>query len=398
MQHKKRIWLLCAVLVVLGVVLAVLLLPQAPEEETYAWDIPAQGGSIKAAFSDNGRHGFVLTLEGSGAMLDFTSEKDAPWYGKSGRVTSIVISEGITAIGNNAFAQCHYVSTVILPQSVTRIGSNAFSDKTQVCVYGAPLLADDLQLYLYSEAKPEQPGDYWRFMEGKAVIWEATKVLFIGNSFTYYHDMEQLFAGLAKAAGHDVQVERITIGGHNLSQFAAPSDEGGKQVEAALTSHDDYDIIVLQEQSTRPITNPDLFEDGVTKLCSRIRETQKECQIHLYATWGYPKQAAVRGQTVPEMEAQLRAAYTSVANKLGVSVSPVGEAFTAVYSAHGDVSLYAEDQLHPSYAGSYLAACVHAARLLGIDPRESAFVGDSQKLSMETALILQQAAYTTVFK
>lgn len=394
-MRKKRILILLAALMVLGIVLAVLPLSRPPAEEVYRWNVPAEGGSITAAFEDNGRHGFILTLEGSGAMLDFASDKDAPWYSKSGRVTSIVIPEGVTAIGDNAFAQCHYVRKVVLPKSVTAIGANAFSDKTQVCVYGETAPKDDLKLYRYSENKPEQPGDYWRFIDGEAVIWETTKVLFIGNSFTYYNDMDQIFASLAEAAGYDVQVERVTIGGHNLSQFADPSDEGGAMVEAALTAHGDYDIIVLQEQSTRPITNPDLFEDGVTRLCSRIRQTQKDCQICLYATWGYPKQATAKGQTIPEMEASIRAAYTNVANKLGVQVSPVGEAFTDVYNTLDSIGLYAEDQLHPSYEGSYLAACVHAARLLGIDPRGSAFVGE---LSPETAQILQQAAYSTVFK
>lgn len=398
MQRKKRFLILSAVLVVLGAVLAVLLMPKPPQEETYAWDLPAEGGSIKAAFSDNVRHGFILTLEGSGALLDFASDKDAPWYGKSGRVTSIVIPEGVTAIGDNAFAQCHYVKTVVLPKSVTSIGSNTFSPKTQVCVYGDTAVKDDRRLYRYAEKKPAQPGDYWHFQEGDAVVWETTKILFIGNSFTYYNDMDQLFAGLAEAAGYDVQAERITIGGHNLSQFASLTDEGGKQVEAALTAQDDYDIIVLQEQSTRPITNPSLFEDGVTKLCSRIRETQKDCQIFLYATWGYPEQATAKGQTVPEMETSIRTAYLSAASKAGAQVSPVGEAFTAVYGAHSSIMLYADDQRHPSYEGSYLAACVHAAKLLGIDPRGLSFVGDPQKLSPETALTLQQAAYSTVFK
>ena len=392
-MRKKWIWLLAAL--ALGALLVALLLPKRPEKETNTWDIPAEGGSITAAFEDNGRHGFILTFTGSGAMKDFASDKDTPWYGRSGRVTSIVIPEGVTAIGDNAFAQCHYAGKIVLPASVTSIGSNAFSDRTQVCVYGETATADDLRLYRYSAEKPQQPGDYWHFVEGETMIWEKTKVLFIGNSFTYYNDMDQLFAGLAEAAGYDVQVERITIGGHNLSQFALPSDEGGKQVEAALTACGDYDIIALQEQSTRPLTNTSLFEDGVVKMCSRIRETQKDCRIFLYATWGYPEQAEKRKQTVPEMEAQLRAAYLSTAGKAGAQVSPVGEAFSGVYTEHGSIGLYAEDQRHPSYEGSYLAACVHAARLLGIDPRGSAFTGD---LSPETALILQQAAYSTVFK
>lgn len=396
-MRKKWIWLLLAALA-LGAVLMALLLPGQPEEEAYSWSIPAEGGSITAAFQDNGRHGFVLTFTGSGAMKDFASDKDAPWYAKSGRVTSIVIPEGITAIGNNAFAQCHYVKTVVLPGSVARIGSNAFAPKTQVCVYGDTAADPGLRLYRYAAEKPARPGDFWRFMDGEAVVWEALKVLFIGNSFTYYNDMDQDFAGIAEAAGYAVEVTRITIGGHNLSQFANPSDEGGARVEAALLACDDYDVIILQEQSTRPLTNPSLFEDGLMRLCGRIRETQKDCRIVLYATWGYPEQAAARKQTVPEMEAQLRAACVSAAAKAGVEVSPVGEAFTAVYGAHGDIGLYAEDQRHPSYAGSYLAACVHAAKVLGIDPRGSAYGGDPQLISPETARILQETAYSIVFK
>ena len=108
-----------------------------------------------------------------------------------------------------------------------------------------------------------------------------------------------------------------------------------------------------------------------------------------------PEQAEKRKQTVPEMEAQLRAAYLSAAGKAGAQVSPVGEAFSRVYTEHGSIGLYAEDQRHPSYEGSYLAACVHAAKLLGIDPRGSAFTGS---LSPETARILQDAAYSIVFK
>lgn len=394
-MRKKTILILLAVALVLGAAAAALLLRRPEAKEETRWDIPAEDGSITAYFADNGSHGFILTLEGSGAMADFASAKDAPWYGKSGRVTQIVIPEGVTAIGDNAFAQCHYVRKVVLPKSVAAIGANAFSDRTQVCVYGETAPEDDLTLYRYSESKPEQPGDYWRFMEGEAVIWETTKVLFIGNSFTYYHDMDQIFSALAEAAGHDVQAERITIGAYNLSRFANPADEGGAMVEAALTGSRDYDIVVLQEQSTRPLTNPDLFEEGAAKLCSRIRETQEDCQIYLYSTWGYPKQATTRNQTVPEMEAQLRAVYGSAANKLGVRVSPVGEAFSKVYGEHGGIGLYAEDQQHPSYAGAYLAACVHAAKLLGIDPRGSAFIGE---LSPETAQILQNAAYSIVFK
>ena len=102
-----------------------------------------------------------------------------------------------------------------------------------------------------------------------------TRVLFIGNSFTHTFDIDQLFDKVATGAGASVLVERITIGSHNISQFADPADEGGAMVEAALTANSDYDIIVLQEQSVRPITNFDLFQDGMAKLQKRINEAVK---------------------------------------------------------------------------------------------------------------------------
>ena len=61
---------------------------------------------VRASLSDNGRYGFVLTVKGEGEIPDYASAKDAPWYRKSGRITDVVIGEGITKIGDNAFTDC----------------------------------------------------------------------------------------------------------------------------------------------------------------------------------------------------------------------------------------------------------------------------------------------------
>lgn len=43
--------------------------------------------------------------------------------------TTVVISEGVTSIGNGAFYYCEGLTSIIIPESVTSIGSNAF----QIC-------------------------------------------------------------------------------------------------------------------------------------------------------------------------------------------------------------------------------------------------------------------------
>lgn len=363
-------------------------------EET-GWTIPSDGGRITASLEDNGKYGFILNVEGQGAMQDYSSKKDAPWYGKSGRITGIAIFDGITAVAANAFTDCR-VEYVIIPESVTAIGANAFNELTNICAY-APLKSDGgLKIYLYSETAPTAEGDFWRFENGVPEIWREVKqdmkVLFIGNSFTYYNDIPQLFGKIAEGAGVSVTVESVTQGSWFLTKFADPADEYGRIVDEKLSTSDDYDVIVLQEQSTRPIDNYAKFSEGAKSLQAKINQTQDNCKIYLYATWGYPEEAQARGITVPEMELRLRGAYDRLAGELGLSVSHVGTAFSKVYTEYPQYNLYHSDNRHPSYIGSFLSACVHAAGILNIDPSNSDFTG---KLDGETASVLKSVAQTT---
>ena len=348
-------------------------------------------GGIKASLVDDGNYGFVLRIEGSGAVAGFVSPDEAPWYKVSGRITAIDIPEGITGIGDNCFPACVYLKSVILPVSVTKVGSNAFSGRTAVCAYGAVDAPEGQEVYMYSEDKPSDGGSYWRLKDGKVDLWDQTKVLFIGNSFTYYNDMDETVARIAREAGVNAVVTRIAIGAHNLSQFADPADEGGKQVLEALEGADDYDFVVLQEQSTRPLTNPDLFVSGVSSLVSLVRRTQKDCKVLLYQTWGFPSGVS-GGTTVAQMEQNLYNAYSKAAADLGLQLSPVGKAFTKVYSEHPEIDLYSPDKKHPSPEGSYLAACVHAAVIFGIDPR------GLDAGTVACADVLARAAYEIAFK
>ena len=67
----------------------------------------------------------VLTISGSGPMFDYEIVENTPWYDQRATIQSIVIEEGVTTIGNNAFKTCGATS-VTIPNSVTRLGSQAF--------------------------------------------------------------------------------------------------------------------------------------------------------------------------------------------------------------------------------------------------------------------------------
>ena len=65
----------------------------------------------------------VLTISGSGDMGNYVST--SPW-GRDVRVKSVIITDGVTSIGNWAFARCTSLSSVTIPNSVTSIGESAF--------------------------------------------------------------------------------------------------------------------------------------------------------------------------------------------------------------------------------------------------------------------------------
>lgn len=82
----------------------------------------AQSGTSGATtFSVSGG---VLTVSGSGAMADYTGEAQTPWYGET--FTSVVISEGVTGVGNYCFANKTAVTSVSLPSTLRSIGNYAF--------------------------------------------------------------------------------------------------------------------------------------------------------------------------------------------------------------------------------------------------------------------------------
>lgn len=75
--------------------------------------------------------GNVLKISGSGAMADYSEENPSPltlFPEVSDNITSVVIEEGVTSIGDYAFAGFKNLTSVTLPSTLSRIGDSAFED------------------------------------------------------------------------------------------------------------------------------------------------------------------------------------------------------------------------------------------------------------------------------
>ena len=69
----------------------------------------------------------ALMISGTGDVSDFD---DSPWTAFSDEISSVIVSEGITSIGNNAFMDHVMLEHVSLPVTLTRIGDFAFCSCT----------------------------------------------------------------------------------------------------------------------------------------------------------------------------------------------------------------------------------------------------------------------------
>lgn len=87
------------------------------------------GSAVAWQFDSHG----VLTLSGSGAMSNYKStDYTAPWREFKDEIKKVVIEDGVTSVGEYAFADCTNLEEVALPDSVTLVGARSFSECTSL--------------------------------------------------------------------------------------------------------------------------------------------------------------------------------------------------------------------------------------------------------------------------
>ena len=213
----------------------------------------------------------------------------------------------------------------------------------------------------------------------------AKKVLFIGNSFTYYNNslhyhVEQLRRNtMSTKAFADYNFRAATIaGGYWFEQQASLE---------SLTRKKGWNVVVMQGHSREAIDDSKqlTFKSALSESLELLRE--RGIRPMLFMTWAY--------QHRPEMIKQLEPRYIELAHELEVTLVPVGSAFARALELRPDLVLHAKDGIHPSRAGTYLAASVFYAMLYKESPEGLKYTMD---LDAKDATFLQEVAHSTVAK
>ena len=219
------------------------------------------------------------------------------------------------------------------------------------------------------------------------------KVLFVGNSYTYFWNLPQLVQQMAEEKDFSIETRQSTIGGSNLGQHWRSERE--LRTREYITSGN-FDVVVLQDHSRRALDAPDSLSHYITLLQEEINKSGGE--TFLYMTWSR--------EWAPETQEAITKEYSDIGKAIGATVVPVGLAWAKARELDPDIVLYDPDGSHPNTVGTYLSACVFYGALTGDSPvglpvRLITTDKNGEKLylsiqSKDTALFCQQVAQSVL--
>jgi hypothetical protein len=177
-------------------------------------------------------------------------------------------------------------------------------------------------------------------------------VLFIGNSLTQGNGLTGMVRTLARQAGEPLTVEEISFGGFSLEDHW---NEGSARRAIARGG---WRFVVLQQG---PSSLPE-SRDNLLVWAGRFNQEIRQAGARpaLYSVWPDSSRAAFFDDVTES--------YRQAAARVDGLLLPAGEAWRAAWRRQPGLTLYGPDEFHPNVRGTYLAALVICAQLLGRSP------------------------------
>lgn len=195
---------------------------------------------------------------------------------------------------------------------------------------------------------------------------DTTRVLFVGNSYTYANDLPTMFKSLSTSLGKAVYTDMSAPGGYSFEQHLTFAETMLK------ISKGNWNFVVLQEQSQMPVI--DFYRyfstyPSARKLDSIIKSYNSGTMF--FMTWGrrYGGIQCIDTSCSPpflnfsHMQDSLSSAYTHIANELNAQLCQAGNVWRQSVNTDSTIVLWDSDLSHPSLAGSYLTACAFYAKI-----------------------------------
>lgn len=206
------------------------------------------------------------------------------------------------------------------------------------------------------------------------------RILFIGNSLTYWHDgIYSHLEKLAASADAPIPVEtaKCVKGGATLKVLWERPEP------RAMIAQGGWTDVVVQEDL--PEINVSYFREHARHFVEDIRKSK--ARPILLMTWAYARLDWINNDQIAE-------AHRILSRELGVDIAPVALAWKTVLHDRPDLDLFAADREHPSLSGTYLETCVVYATVMHRSPVPLRYVPAG--IPPNDATFLRQVAWETV--
>lgn len=221
---------------------------------------------------------------------------------------------------------------------------------------------------------------------------DGRRVLFIGNSLTYYNDLPLIVEALADSVPGLAADRRLAV-----SMTAQPDyalfDHWNEGTAVRALEQNKWDTVILQQGSSALEDSRVLLREWTRKFDEKVRASG--ARTAMYAVW-------------PNASRQfdfdrVNESYTLAATDVGGMLFPVGEAWRAAWRRDANMALYSPDGLHPTVRGSYIGGLVMASMMLdrspvGMPARLTLANGKRISIPAADATILQEAAAEAIEK
>jgi hypothetical protein len=221
---------------------------------------------------------------------------------------------------------------------------------------------------------------------------DGRRVLFIGNSLTYYNDLPLIVEALADSVPGLAAEQRLAVAMAAYPDFALYDHWSDGTAVRALEGNK-WNTVVLQQGSSALEDSRVLLREWTRKFDEKVKAAG--ARTAMYAVW-------------PNASRQfdfdrVNESYTLAATDVGGMLFPVGEAWRAAWRRDANMALYSPDGLHPTVRGSYVGALVITSMLLdrspiGMPARVTLRTGATISIPDADAAILQQSAAEAIEK
>ncbi len=181
----------------------------------------------------------------------------------------------------------------------------------------------------------------------------STRVLFIGNSLTYVHDVPALVESIARQANDTGLVTAYVA----FPDFAL-EDHWNEGTAGRALSGQQWEFVVMQQGPSSLPANREHLAHWSRAFAPGIRAAG--ATPVLYQVW---PQIGRRGDAPAVL-----VSYANAAREVGGRLAPAGAAWDSVLVMDDPFPVYSNDGLHASPYGAWLAAVVLYCTLRDIDP------------------------------